>query len=55
MKPKHKFGVSSKELGGKARRQRKGEISRRFWLWLVTIVLVIVLLASECIMLLPVE
>lgn len=55
MKPKHKSGASPNELGGKARRQRRGEISRRFWLWLVTIVLVIVLLASECVMLLPVE
>jgi hypothetical protein len=55
MKPKHKSGASPNELGGKAPRKRRSEVPRRVWLWLVAILLVGILLAGECVMLLPVE
>jgi hypothetical protein len=55
MKVKHKPSASPQELGNKARRLRRNEVPRRLWRWLVALLAVIILVVSECLIVLPVE
>lgn len=54
MKAKHKPGDSPKELGGTTPRLRR-KAPHRLWRWLVALLVVIILIASECLIVLPVE